>query len=48
MLHSLGASTKFNEKLTLRGDVNIIADKTSQDYQALTEYFTGNSRSSFF
>lgn len=47
MLHSLGASTKFNEKLTLRGDVNIIADKTSQDYQALTEYFTGNSRSSF-
>lgn len=42
MLHSLGTSTKINEDLSVRGEINFFSDKTSQDYQALTEYFTGN------
>ena len=48
MLHSIGTSTKISDELTLRGNVNIISDRTSQNYQALTQYFTGASNLSYF
>ncbi|WP_159039957.1 carboxypeptidase-like regulatory domain-containing protein [Christiangramia fulva] len=48
MLHSIGLSTKMNNELSLRGDVTVISDITTQDYQAQTEYFTGANSTTFF
>jgi len=48
MLHSIGSSTKINDELSLRGEVSIISDITTQDYQAQTEYFTGTNSTTFF
>ena len=48
MLHSIGLSTKMNDELSLRGDVTVISDMTTQDYQAQTEYFTDANSTTFF
>ncbi|NLP59296.1 carboxypeptidase-like regulatory domain-containing protein [Lutibacter sp. B1] len=47
MLHSLGLSSKVNDKLAVRGSASFISDKTEQDYQAITQYNTGNNNTTF-
>ncbi|MCX7547550.1 carboxypeptidase-like regulatory domain-containing protein [Xanthomarina sp. F1114] len=47
MLHSLGLSSKISERFTVRGSANFVYDKTTQDYQAITQYNTGENSTTF-
>src|SRR5690606_9167939 len=47
MLHSLGLSSKMNDRFTVRGSTNFVYDKTEQDYQAITRYNTGENATTF-